>query len=141
MTMVARFRVATRATGHRRQVFVHVYDDREELARAHAAARDRPYDEHEDTAGGVVIQQGFRWPKPEVTPITVMRLWTGQLTTRTIAHEAVHAAAPFHFMDCTPGWDSRARPLLMGDNEPLAYAVGDISADVSANLYRIGLLT
>jgi hypothetical protein len=69
-----------------------------------------------------------------------MRLWTGQLTTRTIAHESLHAAALIAFMDALPGWDSRARTLLIGDNEPLAYAVGDITSEVVRNLYRLRLL-
>ena len=47
--MIQRFRVATRATGIRRQVFVHIYEDRDELARRHTehqmpgkAVRRRP---------------------------------------------------------------------------------------------------
>lgn len=136
-----RFRVATTATGPRRQIWVHVYEDRDEMARAHETARGRVLDPNNVIAGGVVCQQGYRWPKPDPTPVIVMRLWTGQLTTRTIAHEATHAAALLFFMDCVRGWDSRARPYLMGDNEPLAYAVGDISSDVIGHLYRLGLLT
>lgn len=139
--MIHRFRIATRASGTRRQVFVHIYDDQEELARQHCKARDRQYDPAADIAGGVVIQQGFRWPKPEYAPVIVMRLWTGQLTTRTIAHEAVHAAAPLYFMDGIPGWDSRARAFLVGDHEMLAYLVGDISAEVIKQLYKLRLLT
>lgn len=138
--MVARTRVATRATGIRRQVFVHVYDDKAQMARAHTEARGGVYRPEDDIAGGVAIQQGFPWPRPECTPIVVMRLWTGQLTTRTIAHEATHAAAAFFFMDSVPGWDSRARSLLLGDHEPLAYLVGDIAAEVVAELYRLRLL-
>lgn len=138
--MIERFRVATRASGIRRQVFVHVYDDREELAREHCKARDRDYDPAADIAGGVVIQQGFHWPKPDYTPIVVMRLWTNQLTTKTISHEAVHAATAFYFMDGIPGWDSRARSHLMGDHEMLAYLVGDITSEVVKQLYKIKLL-
>lgn len=140
MTMVARTRVATRATGIRRQVFVHVYDDREQMARAHTKARDRVYRPEDGIAGGVAVQQGFSWPRPEYTPIVVMRLWTEQLTTRTITHEATHAATAFYFMDSVPGWDTRARSLLMGDHEPLAYLVGDIAAEVVSELYRLRLL-
>lgn len=140
MAMVARFRVATRATGIRRQVWVHVYDDREQLARAHCKARDRAYDPDEDIAGGVTLDQGYRWPAPEVTPCVTMRLWTGQLTTRTIAHESLHAASIFYMMDSVPGWDSRARATFMGNDEPLAYLVGDITAEVITSLYRVGLL-
>ncbi|KQQ22547.1 hypothetical protein ASF48_05015 [Rathayibacter sp. Leaf299] len=136
-----RFRVATTATATRRQVWVHVYEDRQEMARAHTTARDMPYDPDNDIHGGVVCQQGFHWPSPQPGPVIVMRLWTGQLTTRTIAHEATHAATILFFMDYIRGWDSRARPYLMGDNEPLAYAIGDISADVIAHLYRLGLIT
>lgn len=135
---VARFRVATTATGRRRQVHVHVYRDRGTLARRHCAARGRPYDP--DVHGGVTITGGWHWPHPDPQPPIVMRLWTGQLTTRTIAHEALHAAALLHMMDVMPGWDSRQRALLIGDNEPLAYAVGDITADVVTNLYRLRLL-
>lgn len=138
--MIHRFRVATRATGIRRQVFVHIYDDLEELKREHCKARDQPYSPDDDIAGGVVTQQGFRWPQPEVTPIIVMRLWTGQLTTKTVAHEAVHAAAPIYFMDGVPGWHSRARSVLIGDHEMLAYLVGDISSEVVRHLYRLKLL-
>lgn len=138
--MIHRFRVATTASGIRRQVFVHVYDDREELVKAHCKAREREYEPNSDIAGGVVIQQGFPWPSPDTTPIIVMRLWTGQLTTKTVAHEAVHAAAPIYFMDGIPGWDSRARAFLIGDHEMLAYLVGDITSDVIRNLYKVKLL-
>lgn len=138
--MIERFRVATTATGFRRQVFVHIYDNKEELAKAHCKARETSYDPSDDIAGGVVIQQGFRWPQPQTGPVVVMRLWTKQLTTRTIAHEATHAAAAFYFMDSVPGWDSRARTHLIGDHEPLAYLIGDITAEVVAWLYRLGLL-
>lgn len=140
--IVARFRIASRATGIRRQVWVHVYDDREQLARAHTAARNKPFDPDDDIAGGVAVQttHGFAWPAPDPGPVIVMRLWTEQLTTSTIAHEATHAAATFFFMDCLPGWDTRARAVLLGDHEPLAYLVGDISAGVVAQLYRCGLL-
>lgn len=136
--MIARFRVATRACGPRRVVHVHVYDDQERLARQHARDRGIPHDP--DTAGGVTIRGGWYWPHPDPQPPIVMRLWTGQLTTRTIAHEALHAAAFIALMDALPGWDSRARTLLIGDNEPLAYAVGDIAAEVVRNLYRLRLL-
>jgi hypothetical protein len=138
--MIERFRVATRATGIRRQVFVHIYEDRDELARRHTEARNMPYDPEADIAGGVVTQQGFHWPTPDYTPIIVMRLWTGQLTTKTVAHEAVHAAAPLYFMDGIPGWHSRARAALIGDHEMLAYLVGDITSEVIRNLYRLKLL-
>lgn len=134
-----RFRVASRATGIRRQVWVHVYDDREEMARAHQLARGRAYSPADDIAGGVV-HDGFRWPKPDPTPLVVMRLWTGQLTTRTVAHESTHAAAAFYLMDCVEGWDSRARTHLLGNHEPLAYLIGDFSAEVIAGLYRHELL-
>ncbi|RBO73522.1 hypothetical protein [Microbacterium sp. H6] len=134
-----RFRVATRASGVRRQVWVHVYDDREEMARAHQKHRGHEYRTENDIAGGVV-HDGFRWPKPDPTPLVVMRLWTGQLTTRTVAHESTHAAAAFYFMDCVPGWDSRARTFLLGNHEPLAYLIGDLTSEVIAALYRLELL-
>lgn len=138
--MIGRFRVASRASGVRRQVFVHVYDDREELAGEHTKARNMEYDPDADIAGGVVIQQGFPWPRPAYTPTIVMRLWTGQLTTKTVAHEAVHAAAPLYFMDGIPGWDSRARAHLIGGHEMLAYLVGDITSEVIRNLYKLKFL-
>jgi hypothetical protein len=138
--VIERFRVATRASGTRRQIFIHVYDDREELAREHTKARNMEYDPNADIAGGVVTQQGYPWPKPDYTPIIVMRLWTGQLTTKTVAHEAVHAAAPLYFMDGIPGWHSRARAHLIGDHEMLAYLVGDIASEVIRNLYKLNLL-
>ncbi|WP_114589412.1 hypothetical protein [Microbacterium arborescens] len=138
--IVERFRVASRATGVRRQVEVLVYDDRLELARAHAADRGYEFDPEDDVAGGVVIRSGFAWPRPDPGPIVVMRLWTGQLTTRTVAHESTHAAAAFFFMDSVPGWDSRARSVLIGNHEPLAYLIGDFSSEVIRNLYRVGLL-
>lgn len=140
--MIARFRVATRATGIRRQVWVHVYDDQQQMAKAHTEARGKVYDPKDDIGGGVVYQttHGFPWPQPDPGPVLVMRLWTKQLTTRTVAHEATHAAAAMFFMDCLAGWDSRARAVLLGDHEPLAYAVGDISSEVISNLYRLGLL-
>lgn len=138
--MIGRFRIASRASGVRRQIFVHVYDDREEMARAHTEARNMPYDPDADIAGGVVTQQGYPWPAPEVTPIIVMRLWTGQLTTKTVAHESVHAAAPIFFMDGIPGWHSRARAHLIGDHEMLAYLVGDFTSEVIRNLYKLKFL-
>lgn len=136
--MIARFRVATTATGQRRQVYVHIYDDRDELARRHCADRNQPYDP--SVAGGVSVRGGWHWPKPDPQPLLLMRLWTGQLTTRTIAHESLHAAAILTFMDVMPGWDSRQRTLLLGDNEPLAYTVGDLTAEVIASLYRMRLI-
>jgi hypothetical protein len=139
--MIDRFRVATRASGMRREVYVHIYEDREELARAHAAARGRPYLADQDVAGGVsTLTRGYHWPRPVGEIWTVMRLWTGQLTTRTIAHEATHAAACFVMYDAMSGWDARLRTFLNGDNEPMAYAVGDIAAEVTAQLYRRGHL-
>ena len=140
--MIARFRVATRASGPRRQVYVHVYDDQQQMARAHMEARGREYDPAADIGGGMATQTqtGFSWPSPDPGPVLVIRLWTGQLTTRTIAHEATHAGAVIYFLDSMSGWDSRARGILLGNNEPMAYAVGDITADIIAGLYRLGLL-
>lgn len=134
-----RFRVATRASGIRRQVWVHVYNDREEMARAHQKARGREYRPEDDIVGGVAYR-GFRWPKPDPTPLVVMRLWSGQLTTRTVAHESTHAASAFYFMDCVEGWHSRARAHFLGNHEPLAYMVGDITSEVIAGLYRFDLI-
>lgn len=137
--MIDRFKVATRATGNRREVFVHVYDDREELARAHAVTRGKEYVQDNEVAGGVsTMTKGYHWPKPDGEVWTIMRLWTGQLTTRTIAHEATHAAACMVMYDAMPGWDSRLRTFLNGDNEAMAYAVGDISAEVTRLLYERG---
>jgi hypothetical protein len=139
--MVARFRVATRATGRRREVYVHVYDDQEELARAHAKTRGREYNPDDDVAGGVsTMTMGYHWPHPDGEIWQVMRLWTGQLTTRTIAHEATHAAACMVMYDAMNGWDARLRTFLNGDNEAMAYAVGDITAEVVLNLYRLKFL-
>lgn len=139
--MIDRFRVATRATGYRREVYVHLYDDREELARAHAADRRKPYNPENDTAGAVAsLTRGYHWPHPSGEIWLVMRLWTGQLTTRTIAHEATHAAACMVLFDSMSGWDARLRTFLNGDNEPMAYAVGDIAAEVTAQLYQRGHL-
>lgn len=139
--MIARFRVATRATGRRREVYVHIYDDREELARAHARTRHRQYNPGDDVAGGVsTMTMGYHWPHPDGEVWQIMRLWTGQLTTRTLAHEATHAAACMVMYDSMNGWDSRLRTFLNGDNEPLAYAVGDITAEVVKGLYRLKLL-
>jgi hypothetical protein len=136
-----RFRVATRATGYRREVFIHIYDDREELAKAHQAMRGEPYVPGSDVAGGVTSgTRGYHWPHPDGEVWLVMRLWTGQLTTRTIAHEATHAAACMVLFDSMRGWDSRLRTFLNGDNEPMAYAVGDFTAEVIASLYRLRLL-
>lgn len=131
-----RFRVATSQTGHRRQVQVLIYSDRQELAAAHAAHRGIPV--HEDTAGGVAFRGGWWWPKPDPYPIVVMRLWTEQLTTRTIAHESTHAAAMFFLTDNVTGWNSRARTYLLGDHEPLAYAIGDLTGQITARLIRAG---
>lgn len=137
--MIDRFKVATRATGYRREVFVHIYDDREEMAKAHQRMRGKTYRPEDDIAGGVAsLTRGYHWPHPDGEVWLVMRLWTGQLTTRTIAHEATHAAACMVMFDALPGWDSRLRTFLNGDNEVLAYAVGDISADVISKLYSRG---
>ncbi|WP_146067348.1 hypothetical protein [Arthrobacter sp. SX1312] len=140
MAMVARFRVATRASGIRRQVWVHVYDDVDELARAHNKDRGRPYDPDEDIGGGLASVGGWHWPQPDPGPVLVMRLWTKQLTTRTVAHEATHAAAVLFFADHVGGWDSRARTFFLGDNETLAYLIGDITSEVIGGLYRLHLL-
>lgn len=93
-----------------------------------------------EVAGGMATQttHGFHWPRPDPGPVLVIRLWTGQLTTRTIAHEATHAAAVIFFLDHMAGWDSRARRVLLGDNEALCYAVGDITADIIQQLYKRG---
>jgi len=138
--MIARFRVATRASGIRRQVWVHVYDDRSELHRAQDRALNREHDPDAEVAGAVSWSGAWRWPRPNPGPIVVMRLWTGQLTSRTIAHEATHAAAAFYFADVMPGWNSRMRTLLLGNHEPLAYLIGDITAEVIAGLYRLRFL-
>ena len=136
-----RFRVATRASGIRRQVWVHVYENRAEMHQAHYRALEKPYNPDDDVAGGVVFTGGWRWPKPaNGHPVVTMRLWTGQLTTRTIAHEATHAACALYAADVMPGWDSRQRALVLGDNEALAYLIGDISAEVIAGLYRLKFL-
>lgn len=135
-----RFRVATRASGLRRQVWVHVYEDRDLLHRAHYRALEKPYVPGDDVAGGVTFTGGWRWPKPDPGPIVVMRLWTGQLTTRTIAHESTHAGCALYAADVMPGWDSRMRTLVLGDQEPLAYLIGDIAAEVTAGLYRLRFL-
>lgn len=135
--MIDRFKVATRATGTRREVYVHIYDDRAELARAHAEARGKTYTPEEDIAGGLsTMTRGYHWPNPVGEVWLVMRLWTEQLTTRTIAHEATHAAACMVMFDSMAGWDSRLRTFLNGDNEPMAYAVGDITAEVVRMLYE-----
>ncbi len=137
--MLARFRVATTATGVRRQVWVFVFDDLDELRRSHAAAHGRDYDPDDDVAGSVVIQQGFRWPSPDPGPVIVMRLWTGQLTASTIAHEATHVATALYFMDSIAAWDTRARTVLMGAHEPLAYVVGDLTERINDRLHRLRL--
>jgi len=137
--VLARFRVATRATGVRRQVWVFVFDDLEQLGRSHAAVHKRDYDPDDDIAGSVTIQQGFRWPSPDPGPAIVMRLWTGQLTASTIAHEAVHVATALYFMDVLPAWDTRARTVLMGTHEPLAYVVGDLTQRINDCLHRLHL--
>lgn len=139
--MIDRFKVATRATGMRREVYVHIYDDRQELAKAHARDRGRPWLADSDVAGGVAtLTKGYHWPRPDGEIWTVMRLWAGQLTGRTIAHEAVHAGCCMVMYDSLPGWDSRLRTFLNGDNEVLAYAVGDIASEVTRMLYRRGHL-
>ena len=144
MTIVARFRVATRASGTRRQVYVHVYDDVQQMGRAHCADRGIPFNPADDIAGGVSVRGvgGMIYHrKPEAPPaVIVMRLWTEQLTGRTIAHEATHCATAIYFMDGLRGWDTRARAILMGDHEPLAYLVGDIAAEVTMQLYAHRLL-
>lgn len=140
MSIVARFRVATRATGHRREVEVLVYDDREQMARAHCDHRGIEYQPDDDIGGGLAFRGGWWWPTPDPYPIVVMRLWTGQLSNRTVAHEATHAASLFFFTDYVKGWESRARSYLMGDHEPLAYAIGDITSEVVRMLYKKRLL-
>lgn len=133
--IVARFRIASRATGIRRQVEVLVYDDREQMARAHCAHRGIQYD---PDVGAGVAYRGFHWPKPDPQPVVVMRLWTGQLSTRTISHESTHCAAAFFFMDGVAGWNSRARTVLMGNHEPMAYLVGDFTASIVDRLFKLG---
>jgi len=149
--MIDHFRVATRsaeytpeaqAAGIRRTVHVHIYDDRDELIRAHARALGKDPATLGDMAGGMAAQttHGFPWPRPDPGPVLVVRLWTAQLTTSTIAHEATHAAAAIFFMDHLSGWDARARGIFLGDNEPLCYAVGDVTAGIIAQLYKRGYL-
>lgn len=149
--MLDRFRVATRsaeysdeaqASGTRRNIYVHIYDDVNEMRAAHAMALGKGLETLDHCAGGMAAQttHGYHWSKPDPGPVLVIRLWTGQLTTRTIAHEATHAAGVIYFMDHLRGWNSRARGIMLGDNEPLCYAVGDITADIILQLYKRGHL-
>lgn len=132
-----RFQVATSASGQRRTIDVWVYDTLEELRAA--AHRFNPLRSFIDAAG-CFQHSGYRWPSPEQAWFGIIRLYRGQLTTETIAHESTHAAAEIYFADCTQ-WDSRARAHFRGDNEPLAYMVGQLASRITAQLYRIGALT
>lgn len=145
MTAIARFRVATRATGTRRTATVFVYATTADLRIAanrfslHHAEPPWAPETHDDTDGCCQIA-GYRWPQPERTHLAVIRLAVGHLGTGLIAHEATHAAAEFTFADTVPDWDAPAREHLHGANEPLAYAAGHLTAGIVVGLRRRGLV-
>ncbi|MDR6794383.1 hypothetical protein J2X12_002880 [Pseudarthrobacter oxydans] len=133
-----RFQVATRATGFRRVVQVHVYEDLDEL-RAATQRQWTTSEGHSDAAATCTSFDSLL-PAPEHShTVAVIRLWTGQLTTRTVAHEVTHAAMHIYFLDRLRQYAQARRHLHIG-NEEIAYMVGDMSSDVIERLYRLGLL-
>lgn len=133
-----RFQVATRVTGCRRVVQVHVYEDLEELRAA--TQRQWTTSVGHSTAGATCTSFDSVLPAPKHGhTVAVIRLWTEQLDTRTIAHEVTHAAMHIYFLDRLKQF-SRAHPHMHIGNEDVAYMVGDMTSDVVQHLYRIGLL-
>lgn len=137
MTGFERFSVSSRATGVRRSVLVHVYEDREALL---AAANAFGFPE-QSAPGGLTHSFGYPHPAPEhLRHMALIRLHRGQLDSNTIAHEAAHAALHIYFGDCAK-WHSRARAHVTGNNEPLAYLIGDLTGAIHFKLHELGLTT
>lgn len=134
--MIHRFQVATSVTGFRRVVQVHLYDDVEKMRAATCAQLPSPGGHAE--AYGTCTSFGTRVPAPEhAHTVAVIRLWTGQLTVQTIAHEVSHAALHIYMMDKIRR-HSRAWPHIHVANEPLAYMVGNMTSDVVDRLQKAG---
>lgn len=134
--MILRFPVATRATGARRVVQVHLYDDVDELRAATNA--QLPAAGTNADAAATCTSFGTMVPAPRHGhTVAVIRLWVGQLTVRTIAHEVTHAAMHIYMMDRVRLY-SRAWSHVHVSNEPVAYMVGDLSSDIIARLQLAG---
>jgi len=135
--MPDRFQVSSRATGVRRTLDVWVYDDVEAMR---AAAR-RFFPEHAYLTTGACCQiPGYRFPRPAGPWFGIIRYFRGQLDTETIVHEIAHAAMEIYFADCT-SWDSRTRAHFRGDNEAIAYLVGELASRVTQGMRRAGIRT
>jgi hypothetical protein len=137
VTAVTRFRVTTTATGRRRTVLVCVYDDVEDMRRV-ATATDGQ--DHSRADGTCHLLGGWSWPHPDHVPL-VIRLHREAMYTEVIAHESTHAAVELVFADCLRGWDARARTYLRPSFEPIAYAVGEITARIVSRGFALGLIT
>lgn len=134
-----RFQCSTTASGRRRTVQVHVYDDVERMRRAASQWRAKP-DSHYDRAEGVTHCVERRRYEPDGTVVIhpsagIIRLWTGRLTTEVVAHEAAHMACGIYRMDHN-GNDPNED---MEDEEVLCYLVGELTRGIVNGLYRHGV--
>jgi len=134
--VIDHFSVGTSHTGARRFVQVHLYDDVDKLR---AAAHKQLPTSHEYAAATATCTSfGTPVPAPKHGhTVAVIRLWTGQLNVRTIAHGVAHAAMHIYMMDAIRR-HSRAWPHIHVANESVAYLVGDLSSDIIARLQGAG---
>jgi hypothetical protein len=134
--VIHRFQVATSVTGSRRVVQVHLYDDVDDMRAATQAQLPSPHGH----GGAYATCTSFGTPVPAPKhghTVAVIRLWTGQLTVQTIAHEVSHAALHIYMMDKIRR-HSRAWPHIHVANEPLAYMTGNLTSDVISRLQGAG---
>lgn len=131
------FRISSRATGERRFVTVHVYDEQEAMLRD--AER---YNGHEHDPRVAAVTQGFTRisiaadgsETARYTPI--VRLHRGALGTAVIVHELNHAAVGIY--GSTLHGDELAADLLDHANETLAYLASDLTWKLVDLLYGAG---
>jgi hypothetical protein len=133
-----RFSVRSSATGTARAVLVHVYDTKADLL---TAARAFGSEVSEADTGAITHSFGYRFPPPEsMRHMALIRLHLGQLDSETISHEVTHAAMHVYFAD-RARWHSRARAHMTGDNEVIAYLIGELTGRIHARLHQLGHIT
>lgn len=138
--MIARFQVASTNDGLRRTVIVHVYETTALMQAASNAYEPGMGDGAWATTSGF----GFRFkpdepPKATFGPVSIVRLSLEQLTVRTLSHEMTHAAMHTYWTMGLARAGSKAVAHMHAANEPVAYLVGDWTADAIVKLQRLGI--
>lgn len=156
--ILSQFKVATGYTAPRRWFWVRIYDSVDSLravANRWAVWSNGSGGEYDDCVGCVqevvpmipawyaeddqdcLPSMGLEWPADGFAG--VIRLSYEWLTTEIIAHEVTHAAVTVFRMNV------RMRPELEGmldperpNEEALAYAVGELTADLLGQLHSLG---